>query len=177
MDDALGNITLWYVIFPYMLPSFFGMLAIDTELAIGDVSFKFALAIFFTPFFLWILVLFSRTLPKRPSVSIKLLRVLGAAAFAVFFSLGGFGYIAIWNALTGSKEEILVSGPVVHLKAESGRWAGKLHNITIHSGGRDVMITVTPQEFSEIKAGDIYGRKMKLGGLGYYYTWGLAYWK
>jgi hypothetical protein len=52
-----------------------------------------------------------------------------------------------------------------------------LHNITIHYGNRDVMLTVTPQEFAQLHVGDEYSREMKLGGLGYYYTWGLAFWK
>jgi hypothetical protein len=63
------------------------------------------------------------------------------------------------------------------MKAESGRWAGKLHNITVHYGDRDVMLTVTPQEFDQLKIGEMYSREMKLGWLGYYYTWGLAFWK
>ena len=87
------------------------------------------------------------------------------------------GYFNFVNALTGSSQPVLVSGPITEIKAESGRWAGKLHNITIHYGSRDVMLTVAPQEFASLKTGEVYSREMKLGGLGYYYTWGLAFWK
>jgi len=50
-------------------------------------------------------------------------------------------------------------------------------NITVNYEDREVRLTVTPQEFNQLKVGDVYSREMKLGGLGYYYTWGLAFWK
>jgi hypothetical protein len=133
--------------------------------------------VFFAPIFFGFILLAAHALPKNPSSLVKALRTFGAFSFAAVFSFASMGYFLLANALTGSNNPVLVNGSVTEMKVESGRWAGKLNNITIHYGNRDVMLTVTPQEFAQLKPGDMYGRKMKLGGLGYYYTWGLAFWK
>lgn len=177
MDDLLGDRIFWQVAVPSLAPSFIGMIAIDSETAGGDVALKWAFGIFFVPMFIGLLVLASHALPKKPSLVIKLLRVVGALIFSAAFSYASMGYLNIANALTGSNQPVLVSGPITEMKAESGRWAGKLHDITVRYGDRDVMLTVTPQEFARLKIGEVYSREMKLGGLGYYYTWGLAFWK
>jgi hypothetical protein len=87
------------------------------------------------------------------------------------------GYAGFWNALSGSSEEILVGGPVVKLEAKSGRYLGAQYEVTLRYDNRNIQLTVPRAEYETLKKGDIYGRKMKLGGLGYYYTWGIAWWK
>lgn len=167
-----------FVIIPFLAPSIFGMFAIDDEAGIWEGrATHFFLAIIFITFFILNLLLFFRLIPKRPSLPIKVVRVLVAVAVAAILSVVSGGYVSLWNALSGSNEKILVSGPVIHLKAGSGRWVGKVHNATIRYDGRDIELIVASQEFSKVREGDTYERWMKLGGLGYYYTWGLPWWK
>ena len=177
MDDLLGDRMFWYVGVPLLAPSFLSNVLIDTEAAGGDALWKYSMLVFFAPIFIGLLVLANHALPKTPSTLIKALLVFAAFSFAAAGSYANMGYFLLANALTGSNQPALVSSPVTEMKAESGRWTGKLHNITIHYGDRDVMLTVTPQEFASLRTGEVYSREMKLGGLGYYYTWGLAFWK
>lgn len=169
----------WFLfIIPYGLLSFGGMVLIDAEHgSISNVVFKLAVEVFFLPWFIFIWAIAAHSLPKKPSIQIKVFRLVIAVVYALVAALAGAGYFNLTNALTGSNQPVLVSGPITEMKAESGRWAGKLHNITVRYGDRDVMLTVTPQEFAQLKTGEMYSREMKLGGLGYYYTWGLAFWK
>lgn len=177
INDTLEGYLGWLPLLPVLLPSSIGMFMIDSEAGWGEAGIKFGFAIFFVPYLLWYLLLFSRSLPKDPPISIKLVRVLGAMGGAAVISFFGFGYYSLLNALTGPDEKVWVSGPVKEMNAESGRWVGKVHEITIRHDGRNVQLTVTPEVFSELRKGEFYGREMKLGGLGYYYTWGVAWWK
>ena len=87
------------------------------------------------------------------------------------------GYVNFWNAFTGSSDDIWVSGPVVKLRSYSGRYAGAQHKVTLHYGDRDIELSVPRKQYEMLREGDMYGRNMKRGGLGYYYTWGIAWWK
>ena len=177
MDDLLGDRIFWRAAVPLLVPSFLGAIAIDSESAGGDIAVKWAFGILFLPIFLGLLVLAAHALPKKPSTLIKALRFFGAFSFAAAGSYASMGYPNLANALTGSSQPVLVSGLITEMKAESGRYAGRPHNITVRYNDREVMLTTTPQEFAQLKVGDVYSREMNLGGLGYYYTWGLAFWK
>ena len=177
MDDLLGDRIFWYTVTPLLGPSLACLVLIDTEAAAGNTLWKYSVLLFFPPMFLGGLVLAAHALPRKPSPTDKLLRVFGAFSVAAIYSLLCTGYLLLANVLTGSPQPVLVSGPVTEMKAESGRYTGKLHNITVHYDDRDIKLTVTPQEFVQLRVGEVYSREMKLGGLGYYYTWGLAFWK
>lgn len=96
---------------------------------------------------------------------------------AVFATGAGFGYINLFNALTGDAEPTDVRGPIVALESYSGRWLGVRRLATVRHGGRNVQLSLNASEFAGLKVGDRYGREMRLGGLGYYYRWRVAYWK
>lgn len=178
MDDTLGGYSFFVFVFPFLVPAWISLFVLDGEMgSMEDKRVEYFFAVFFVMFFFEELFVFSRSLPKRPSLGIKIIRVLGAATFAALFAFFGQFYFSLWNALTGSDENILVSGPVVHMEVSSGRWAGKVHYATINYGGRDVTLILTTQEYARLREGETYERQMKLGGLGYYYTWGVPWWR
>jgi hypothetical protein len=164
------------IIVPFLVPSFLGLIAIDSEAAGGDIAIKWAFSIFFVPMTV-VFLLLAFSLPREPLLQWRIFRVACALISAAIITYVSMGYFDFVNVLTGSKQPVLVSGTITKMKAESGRWAGKLHNITVRYGDRDIMLTVTPKEFDQLKIGEVYSREMKLGGLGYYYAWGLAFWK
>jgi len=164
------------IIIPFLMPSFLGGIAVDSESAGGDIAIKWAFSIFFVPMSV-VFLLLAFSLPRELSLPWNIFRVVAALVSAAVITYVSMGYFNFANALTGSSQPVLVSGAITEMKAESGRWIGKLHKITIRYEGREVMLTTTPQEFAQLKVGDVYSREMKLGGLGYYYTWGLAFWK
>jgi hypothetical protein len=177
LDDVLGTKTCIYIVLPLLVPAFLGTVLIDSENALGKVVVQLAFEFFFVPIFITSLWLSAHCLPKVPSIAIWLGRAILALFCAAIFSYLANGYFVLWNALTGQHEEILVSGKVVKMESHSGRYAGNQSNITIQYGGRDIELTVTSATYSVLKIGDVYEQKMKLGGLGYYYNWGLAVWK
>lgn len=105
-------------------------------------------------------------------------RVLGAAITAPIFAFMCIGNFAFWNAVSGSGEKMLVSGPIVHMEAgTANRYTGKPRYITIHHDGRNIQLTVPSEEYAALSVGQTYYREMKLGGRGYYYNWGSSWWK
>jgi hypothetical protein len=179
MEEALGGYIFFYTYGPFfILPLISGFL-IDTEIEWTDDIRVLFLGIFFCVlFFIWTVVLLSRSLPRHPSGMVWFYRVLGAAIVAPIFAFMCIGYFTFWNAVSGSGEKVLVSGPVVHMEVgTAGRLTGKPRYITIRHNGRDIKLTVSPQEYSALSLGQTYYREMKLGGLGYYYNWGSSWWK
>lgn len=105
--------------------------------------------------------------------------MLGAIVSAVLFSfMCGIGYFTFWNAVSGSGEKILVSGPIVRMEiGTGGRFMGKPYFINVHHKDRNIGLTVPSEEYAELSVGQTYYREMKLGGVGYYYNWGSSWWK
>ena len=176
-DDLLGDRVFWYGMLPFIAPSFACMVLIDSEIALGDLAIKITLGVVGIPLATVFLLLNSRCLPRDDAFMFKAARVVFALVAAGTLSFVSLGYVSLWNALTGSGEQVLVRGPVVSMKAESARWLGREYLVTIQHGGRAVELSILPQEYATLKPGDTYNKMMKLGGLGYYYSWGLAYWK
>ena len=177
-DDLLGDRVFWYgIFFPFIVPSFACMVLIDSEIALGSEATKIALGVFGIPMTIVFLLLNSRCLPRDPGAMFQVLRVVLVLLMAGVYSFSAIGYVSLWNALTGSGEAVLVRGPVVSMKAEGARWLGREYLVTIQHGGRAVELSILPQEYATLQPGDTYNKLMKLGGLGYYYSWGLAYWK
>jgi hypothetical protein len=95
MDEVLGGYILCFVIGPFFVIPGFALWFIDTENKVGDDERIYYVTVgFFILFFVLMMVLLSRSLPQKPSLSIQFYRVLGAAISAAFFSLiCGMGYI------------------------------------------------------------------------------------
>lgn len=176
-DDLLGDKVFWYGMLPFIAPSFLGLVLTDNEKALGDAAAEIALLLFGIPMAVVCLLLNARCLPKDIHFLWKTLRIAFALLFAFTLSFSSMGYIVLWNAVTGSDQAVMVSGPVVNLKSEGARWAGREYLVTIRHGGREVKLSALPSEFAGLKRGDTYGKTMKLGGMGYYYSWGLGFWK
>lgn len=178
--EALNGYLFFYTdgLLIFTIP-FFASYFIDTEIDWSEDKRVYCLyAIFFFLFFVKWMILFSRTLPKHPPMLIRIYRLLGSTAFAAVFSFMCIEYFPFWNAVSGSGEKILVSGPVIHMEVgTANRYTGKPRYITIHHDGRDIQLTVPPEEYAALKVGQTYYREMKLGGLGYYYNWGTSWWK
>lgn len=178
IEDALGGCSLFLFEVPLLTPTVVSMLVIDGEFGwTNDRRVQFIYAFFFVVFFVKWMFVFSRTLPKRPSPFLRVVRLIGAAAIAGLFSFFAVWYFQVWNVLASSGEEVYVTGQVVHMEAGSARWLGKAHYVSVGYGGRSVMLTVSPEEYARLRVGDRYGRSMRIGGLGYYYKWGTSWWK
>jgi hypothetical protein len=180
MDEVLGGYILCFVIGPFFVIPGFALWFIDTENKVGDDERIYYVTVgFFILFFVLMMVLLSRSLPQKPSLSIQFYRVLGAAISAAFFSLiCGMGYFIFWNAISGSGKSELVSGPIIQMRIDSGgRFYGKPYFVTFRYNGRDMEVTVPSQEYSTLNIGQTYYRDMRPGGLGYYYNWGSKWWK
>lgn len=104
-------------------------------------------------------------------------RCVSAVLFAVAAAGGGFGHFELVNAFSGSSIPAVVKGPVVKMEKYSGRWIGTRRIVTIQFQDDELELSQTEEEYKNTKVGDTFGREMKLGGLGYYYRWGLAFWK
>lgn len=168
----------WIVFFPYLFLSILGVWLIDAEMSPkSDKMMGLSVPIFFLPWFVIILSIQAHTPPVYPSIQRRVFRFISAIVITVFAAGGGFGYINIANALTGSSTAVAVSGPIIEMKRYSAGWSGPRRIITIHFENRDIKLSLKLEEYNQIKIGDIYSRQMKLGGLGYYYRWGLAFWK
>lgn len=176
-EELLADRVFWKVMMPFFLPSFLVVVLSDTERALGNAAAEIALSWLGIPMAVVFLLLNARCLPKDIHFLWKTLRIVFALMFAYVFSFGSMGYIVLWNAVTGSDQAVMVSGPVVNLKSEGARWAGREYLVTIRHGGREVELSALPSEFAGLKRGDTYGKTMKLGGMGYYYAWGLGFWK
>ncbi|MES2354407.1 MAG: hypothetical protein V4568_08375 [Pseudomonadota bacterium] len=167
-----------YLVMPlYLGPAFASLVFIDSETALGNLALHLSLKIVLTPWFIVLLWVGSHCLPKQASIPIQLGRAIIALIAAIVLSYVSLGYFILYNAATGSNEQTLVSGPIVKKRSYSARYAGNQSEITIQYQGRNVTLSVTKQEYAVLKDGDVYARKMKLGGLGYYYNWGIAAWK
>lgn len=185
MEEVLGGYVLCFVIGPFFVVPIYALGFIDTEavaansLITDDERVFYVTVFFFILFFIINIILFSRSLPQKPSLLIRIYRLLGAAIFAVFFSyICGIGYFIFWNAVSGNGKKTLVSGPIVHMEIQrSTLYTGKPYYITLRYENRDVKLTVPPEEYAQLSPGQTYYREMHLGGLGYYYNWGSKWWK
>lgn len=168
----------WLLFIPYVMGALLGDCLVDGE--VGDranVVFYWALTAFFLPWLAVVRLIQAHTLPRFPSIRRRVALFVVAVIYASVAATAGFGYMDVANALTGSASHAMVSGPVVSMKSYSGGWSGRQRLITIHFENRDLDLTLTQEDYSNVRIGDIYSREMKLGGLGYYYKWGRAYWK
>jgi len=167
-----------FVLLPYVIGSLLGAVLIDAEMSgSSDMMIYWSLVIFFLPWLVIILLIQAHTPPLSPSIQRRVVLFIVASAYASAVAAAGFGYINIANALTGSSTVVVVSGPVIDMRQYSAGWSGPRRVITIHFENRDVKLSLELEEYNQIRIGDIYSRQMKLGGLGYYYQWGWAFWK
>lgn len=179
-DEVLGGYVTVFVIAPFLVIPGFALGLIDTEILVNDDKrVSYVSMIFFILFFLIMMILLSRSLPRKPSLSVQFYRMLGSAISAAVLSyICGIGYFLFWNTISGSSEDVLVSGPIVRMEVGTGgRFMGKQHFVSIYYDERDVKLTVAPEEYKQLSLSQTYFREMKLGGLGYYYNWGSSWWK
>ena len=168
----------WFLFLPYGGGSLLSAICIESEL--GDPSeavLIWAIAIFFLPWSLIVASILAHSPSASPTIRRRIVRAIAAAIMGVFAAGAGFGYIDLSNSLTGSSAPVDVKGPVVSTRTHSGSWAGTRRIVTIRFQDRDVAFSLSANEYGNVKVGDIYGQEMNLGGLGYYYRWGLAFWK
>ncbi|MBN9123768.1 MAG: hypothetical protein BGO99_00915 [Nitrosospira sp. 56-18] len=178
--EALNGYLFFYLDCSFFVIPGFALWFIDSENQLEyDKRIFYVTAGFFILFFVKWMILFSRTLPVRPSILIRIYRLIGSISFAALFSfVCGIGYFIFWNAITGSGEPVLVKGPIVHMKVGTGgRLMRNPYFVSVHYGGRDIELTLPPKEYGNLSLGQTYSREMKLGGLGYYYNWGSKWWK
>lgn len=163
---------------PYLVGVIVVNVFIDTEIsARSSQAFNWAVGIFSLPFFSVFILISSHSVQAGRSALTKWVVVILSALVAAFFAwLGGY-YFFLANAITGSRVPVMVSGPVVEMKISSGRWAGTRRNVTIRFEERNIAFFLAAEEYSRVREGDIYGRPMMLGGLGYYYMRGRSAWK
>jgi hypothetical protein len=178
LEALNGHLFFYEGLLIFVIPLFSGYF-IDTESEwFEDKRVYFLWAVLFILLFIKWMFLFSRTLPKRPSVLIKIYRTLGSIFIAALLSFICTPYFSFWNAVSGSGEKILIGGPIIHMKVETAsRYYGKPRRITILHNGRNITLTVPPEEYENLSLGQTYSREMRLGGLGYYYNWGSSWWK
>ncbi len=94
----------------------------------------------------------------------------GLIAVVVLFTCGGVVNYA--NALLGTGQPIVFSGPITKLTSTSGRSGrGCYLVITETATGRTREFRITRQEYANLKVGYAYARRMHQGGLGYAYSW------
>jgi hypothetical protein len=180
IEEALGGYILCFVIGPFFVIPGFALWFIDSENQLEyDKRILYITACFFILFFVLMMVLLSRSLPQKPSLSILFYRMLGSAISAALFSyICGIGYFIFWNAISGNGETEVVKGPITHMKVGAGgRFMGNPNFVSIHYDKRDIVLTVPSEEYKNLSLGQTYSREMKLGGLGYYYNWGSKWWK
>jgi|APEBP8051072210_1049370.scaffolds.fasta_scaffold09393_1 uncharacterized membrane protein YfcA len=168
----------WWLFLPYIGGSLAGAVFIEFELShASDSMLEWAIGLFFLPWLLVIHIIQSHTPPSKPSWSRRAVLLLTAVVLATFASGAGFGYVNIINALTGSSNPTNVHGLIVDMKTYSASWAGTRRVVAVRYGTRDVVLSLTANEYAQLRLGNTYSREMFLGGLGYYYRWGRAFWK
>lgn len=79
------------------------------------------------------------------------------------------GYVDTINILTGEEQVVWVGGPVIEKNINSSRWTGMQHVVYINFDGRKIGFLLNANEYAATELGDIRGREMIKGGLGYYY--------
>jgi hypothetical protein len=180
IEEALGGYILCFVIGPLFVIPGFALWFIDSENQLEyDKRIFYVTAGFFILFFLIMMILLSRSLPQKPSLSIQFYRVLGSVISAAFFSyVCGIGYFIFWNAISGDNGSVMISGPIIQMKVGAGgRFMGNPYFVSIHYDKRDIELTVSSEEYKNLSLGQTYSREMRLGGMGYYYNWGSKWWK
>lgn len=178
--EALNGYLFFYLDCPFYVIPGFALWLIDSENQLEyDKRIFYVATGFFILFFVKWMVLFFRTLPMHPPILIRIYRVMGSAVFATISSLVcGMGYFIFWNAISGNGETVVVKGPIIYMKVGAGgRFMGNPHFVSIHHDERDIELTVPSEEYKNLSLGQTYSREMKLGGMGYYYSWGSKWWK
>lgn len=167
----------WMIIAPIVFGSFLCFSLIETVYHQGDNSLFFYSAAFFTlpwvVFLLWVKscsIYVSRTVLGNMFAwfVIFLLSVLLAGACS--------GYTLLINAMTGSRS-ISVGGVVAIKSTESGRWLGVRRRVVTVGDQGTFDFYVSANDYDRIFLDSSYFQAMTLGGLGYPYRLGLAYWK
>ena len=80
------------------------------------------------------------TMPPNPGIYRKAWAVVAPIIVVLIYASGAMGYFIFANALTGSNEQILVSGPVVKKTSGYTRFTGHSHYLTIDYAGRQVCL-------------------------------------
>jgi len=127
-------------------------------------------AVLFTPvtciFAIWYFWKIIRTVGHRLRTAAKfVIAILLAGAITV----SSVGYVGLWNALSGSFDEVAVVGPVRAKLPKGGGLKGQRQQLIVEIDGRYVAFGVLPHEFDRYEVGNIFRAKMRKGGLGYYY--------
>lgn len=73
------------------------------------------------------------------------------------------------NALMGDGQIVWVGGPVIKKNINSSRWTGMQHVVYVNFDGRRIGFLLSANEYAATELGDVRGREMIKGGLGYYY--------
>ncbi|WP_214172613.1 hypothetical protein [Geoanaerobacter pelophilus] len=161
------------VVIPLLLLSVVLVLQLDSEGAAGDWAIRMA--------YIWvappIVVLFCLLsyCNKRASQSIfrKAWLIVAPVLGGVLLTYGSIGYFNFANALTGSDEPVVVSGPIVKKADSSGRMGPSTY-LYVHFEGREIHLSVPLKDWKSYKVGDIYSLTMYRGGFGYFYRWKLS---
>lgn len=165
--DAL----FWQVFIPFMSPTLLGGFMLYDENAAGDWSLKMSLIWFWPALVIVMGVLSYCATPKHPVIYRKIWAFVGPIIAALICAYCAGGYFLFANALTGSQEQVFVSGPVVKKTEGYTRFTGHGHYLTIEYAGRQVGFSVSKAEDDAHKIGDTYGQYMNRGGFGYFYRW------
>ena len=170
---------LFFVLFlPYALFSIAGGVLIQFELgAASDSMFKWAIGIFFPLWLLVIVMVQLRSNRSNPTPRNKVVFGLIAIILSTFASAAGFGYMNIFNAITGEITSTQIRGNIVGIKSYSGGWSGSRKIVVINYHDRLIELAVSANEFERLSIGDNFCVSMFLGGLDYYYRWERGFWK
>lgn len=174
-----------FVLLIFLLPSWLGLVIIVPETAASEDAIGLALKYIGIPFGAFFYFIAYCAHSQNTSFFGKIvawLWPLPAAATMAFFSIG---YILLANAFTGSQQSVTVSGPVLSTRFTGVDTRGRdiyvsgrtTYYLTVEFRGRAKELYITRDEFLTLKIGDFYSRKMKLGGLGYYYSWRVSFQK
>lgn len=181
-NNELGRVDhdrLFFVFFlPYVLLSTAGGVLIQFELGdTSDAMVKWAIGVFFLPWLILIVIIQFRSINLNNGKSNRVLLGLIAIVLSIFASGAGFGYVNLFNAITGDSIPTRLKGSIVELKRYSGGWGGSRMVVVFQGPDRLVELAVSPKEFDRLKVGDDFSVDMFLGGLGYYYRWNRGFWK
>lgn len=171
LTDADLDALFWWVFIPFIATTLLEGFVLYEENAAGDWAIRMSL-IWITPIAISIMgVLSYHAMPPHPGIYRKIWAVVGPIVAGLICAYGAMGYFLFANALTGSQEKILVSGPVVQKTTGYTRFTGHSHYLTIGYAGRQVGFSVSKAEDDAHKIGDTYGQYMNRGGFGYFYRW------
>jgi hypothetical protein len=111
--------------------------------------------------------------PRKPleilSVIWKVFWPIVTGVIYAYITIGIFLWV---NALAGSQESVTIHGPVIKMYDKvSARYGGHGWYVTIKLENRDVELDIPRRDYEQVRVGDEYAVKMRLGALGYFYRW------